>query len=387
MTDISGLNINMLYCVYTDICGVSRTQAYRGSMNIASVIERGLKIPVSHWKRPPNSFSFSEVLFFPDLSTLTCIDNTDRIFAVITRSQENYNSKREDLIKAEKVNQHLVMGIELEFNLKKKDCGRHYVVKESKSEIIAELCTAINNSSFRYVIKEERGIDQFEINIGPASPLVIADNFILCKLFLIHFSVTRSMELSFMPYPGRDFECNSAHIHFSSKNFGQSIAEDCASRDLFVSRFLPIMREICVFSNPTVNSFKRLLKRRLDLRVPSDIPRFVMDRSEGWLRAREGKTLEFRLPDPLMDVYPLIYIISHIAMSALEGINNFPGCEALGLPRTLDSALSISLNSIFLNGLIGEQLLRDMLVSKTAELRAYELQLSEWEQSLYQTRL
>lgn len=256
----------------------------------------------------------------------------------------------------------------------------------------------------------EVGPGQYEIKLGHADPLALADALVTTRYAAKLFARRRGLLASFMPKPLEGQPGSGLHMTLSMRRqqttaggapaVVDAFADDHdpsglnATGQAFLAGLLEHAQALTLVTNPTVNSYKRLghggeapsrctwtRSNWADLvRVPS-------------ARAEHGGlgTIEYRAPDPSCNPY---LALTALLAAGLDGVARglqappmrAPGTDAVAvrsLPTTLAEAADLAATSPFVEQAVGAPL-RDTLVEVARrEWRAYHAQVSPWELARY----
>jgi glutamine synthetase len=203
---------------------------------------------------------------------------------------------------------------------------------------------------------------QAEIDMRFKPLLQMSDQLMWFKYVLKNVAYKNGHTVSFMPKPIFEDNGTGMHTHLSIWKDGQPLfAGDkyagVSQEALYaIGGILKHCKAICAFSNPTTNSYKRLVP---GFEAPVNLAYSSRNRSAAvripmYSASPKAKRIEFRTPDPSCNGY---LAFSAILMAALDGIENKidPGdpldkdiyglpAEELALipsaPGSLDEALS-----------------------------------------------
>jgi len=261
-----------------------------------------------------------------------------------------------------------------------------------------------------YSFDHEDANSQFEFDFKYADALTMCDRYVFFRLMAKQYAAEEGLLATFMPKPFPDKTGSGAH-------FNMSLA-DAAGRNLFASeedalgisplcyQFIAgILRHgpaLCAAFAPTVNSYKRLV-RRGQMAYYSWAPVF---NSYG----RNNRTNSVRVPmgggrceSRNADASCNPYLAAALVLAAgLEGIREQldPGpaqednlyelseaglaergiCE---LPRTLDEAVKAFAADPFTEAVLGKPLRDEFIHYKSEEWREYHQSVSQWEVDRY----
>ncbi len=264
-----------------------------------------------------------------------------------------------------------------------------------------------------YSLDHEDANSQFEFDFQYADALTMCDRYIVFRQMAKHYAEEEGLIATFMPKPFSDKTGSGAHFNMSlcdletGRNLfacgddprGLGISPLCYQ---FIAGILKHGPALCAAFAPTVNSYKRLVRRGL-MPYYSWAPVF---NSYG----RNNRTNSIRVPmsggrceSRNADASCNPYLAATLALAAgLEGIreNLDPGdsnednlyelsqeqlaargiCE---LPRTLDEAVKAFAADPFVEKVLGAGLRKEFITYKSEEWREYHQQVSQWEIDRY----
>lgn len=247
---------------------------------------------------------------------------------------------------------------------------------------------------------------QHEVDFKYDEAMITADRLLTFKMVVKTVAKRNGYFATFMPKPLNGVNGSGMHLNMSVYKDGKNLFDtgdevgDVARS--FAAGILKYAPEICCLTNPTVNSYKRLIP---GYNAPSYISWSKKNNSH-LLRIPRTKgrhaRVELRSPDPTAN--PYLAIAAALA-AGLEGIkqNMTPppsvDCdmsklseeeiEALGvkaLPVSLRSALNEAKKSEFLEKLLGKKLMYSYIKAKEAEYEEYRNNVSSWEVEKYLIR-
>jgi len=253
----------------------------------------------------------------------------------------------------------------------------------------------------KYHHHEVGGPGQIEIEIEFGTMLEMADKTMMIKHLVKNAAIAENKTATFMPKPIYAEAGNGMHVHmhlfkdgkplFYDKN-GYSQLSNTAL--YFIGGLLTHARALCAFTNPSTNSYKRLVP---GFEAPVTIGYATSNRSSvvripAYAKTPVDKRFELRSPDGTCNPY---YAYSAILMAGLDGIQKEidPHKEGFGpydfnlynlseeerksirhLPRNLDEALdALESDNEFLTsgGVFPQQLLELWVRNKRAEAAQY----------------
>ncbi|ODN29851.1 type I glutamate--ammonia ligase [Fervidobacterium thailandense] len=269
------------------------------------------------------------------------------------------------------------------------------------------------------VYLEEMGLDvetthhevapsQHEVDFRYAEPVIAADNVQTVKLVIKTLAIRNNLFATFMPKPFFGVNGSGMHVHMSlftldGRNaFYDPDAPDGISQTMryFIGGLIAHAREITAITNPTVNSYKRLVpgyeapvniawskgNRTALIRVP---------------KARGNATrLEYRAPDPSCNPYLALAVMFAAGLDGIEkriepplpveeNIYKMSDAEKQKrgisrLPANLKEALTEAEKSELVKSVLGEHIFEKFMALKEREWWEYSTHISEWERIKYE---
>ena len=180
----------------------------------------------------------------------------------------------------------------------------------------------------KYQHHEVGGPGQVEIEVELGDMLSMADNTMITKYIVKNAAVEEGMTATFMPKPIYGEAGNGMHVHMLLKKDGQPLFFDENGYSLlsdtalyFIGGLLKHARSICAFTNPSTNSYKRLVP---GYEAPVTIGYATANRSSviripAYAKDPDKKRFELRNPDATCNPY---YAYSAILMAGIDGIKN-----------------------------------------------------------------
>ena len=167
----------------------------------------------------------------------------------------------------------------------------------------------------------EVGPGQHEFLTPPFDPLRLADFIAFFKKAVRSFFHSHGVTVTFMPKPFPGLPGNGMHLHISAQRDGEEVfAGDPLSEEglWFLGGLLKWARRISVYTNPTVNSYKRLV-------AGAEAPVYLVwgrGNRSAYVRipSARGRTyrLELRAPDSSGNPYLLLAAVLHAGLSGLR---------------------------------------------------------------------
>ncbi|MEW5762791.1 MAG: type I glutamate--ammonia ligase [Bacillota bacterium] len=250
---------------------------------------------------------------------------------------------------------------------------------------------------------------QHEIDFKYAGALEVADKIVTFRFVVRTVAYRHGLYATFMPKPIMGVPGSGMHISHSLFRGNENIffdpaAPDGLSREArhFIAGLLQHARALTVVTNPTVNSYKRLVP---DFEAPAYIAWALQNRSPLIrIPAVRGPLtrVELRSPDPCCNPYLALAVCLR---AGLDGIKkkllppppvrvdlNALGREeraALGiaaLPGDLAEAIAAAEEDPLVRETLGEHIYERYLTAKRAEWERYRTQVHPWEQEQYLTK-
>lgn len=279
-----------------------------------------------------------------------------------------------------------------------------------------KVSTAINGLGWDlYSLDHEDANSQFEFDFKYADALTMCDRYVFFRTMARHYAAEEGLLATFMPKPFADKTGNGAHFNMSLYDLqnGKNIFK-CDPKDdprglgltpvayHFIAGILRHGPALCAAFAPTVNSYKRLVRRGL-MSYFSWAPVFnsfgTNNRTNSIRVPMGGGRCESRNADSSCNPYLAAALV---LAAGLEGVREKldPGlpqednlyeltpeefakrgiCE---LPRTLDEAVKAFAADPFVTRVLGQGLRDEFIAYKSEEWRQYHQQVSAWEIDRY----
>ena len=249
----------------------------------------------------------------------------------------------------------------------------------------------------KYHHHEVGGPGQVEIEVELGSMTEMADKTMIIKYVVKNAAVAAGKTATFMPKPIYAEAGNGMHVHMLLKKDGKPVFYDengysglSEVAHWFMGGLLKHAASLCGITNPSTNSFKRLVP---GYEAPVTIGYATANRSAviripAYAKAPETKRFELRNPDATCNPY---YAYAAILMAGIDGVKNKIDPKAngwgpydfnlynlsdeekkksKGLPRTLDEALDALENDheyLTAGGVFPEELIKIWIKRKRAE--------------------
>jgi glutamine synthetase len=271
-------------------------------------------------------------------------------------------------------------------------------------DVIAEICDAMLTLGWgAYQNDHEDANGQFEMNWMYADALVTADRHAFFKYMVKAIAEKHGLRATFMPKPFSHLTGNGCHTHLSvwdtsgTTNLFHDPAGDLGLSSLayqFMGGVLHCAEALCAFTNPTVNSYKRI-NAPVTLSgatwSPNTISYSGNNRTHA-IRIPEPGRFELRLADGAANPYLLP---AALIAAGLDGIthqrdpgprrdnNNYthplPADTAKALPGNLLDALRQLEQQPVFHEAMGAEVVQSYLKLKYREWGDYCGQVTPWE--------
>lgn len=284
-------------------------------------------------------------------------------------------------------------------------------------EWLDKVATSINALGWDlYSFDHEDANSQFEFDFKYADALTMCDRYIFFRMMAKHYAAEEGLLATFMPKPFANRTGSGAHFNMSLYDLdtGANLFE-CENdpRGLglselgyqFIAGILRHGPALCATFAPTVNSYKRLIRRGL-MSYYTWAPVFNSygrnNRTNSIRVPHGGGRVESRNADASCNPYLAATLVF---AAGLEGIreNLDPGISqeenlyemspeqlaARGiqeLPRTLAEAVEAFANDPFVEQVLGPDLRNEFIHYKSEEWRQYHQRVSQWEIDTYASR-
>ncbi|MEA1992928.1 MAG: glutamine synthetase beta-grasp domain-containing protein [Euryarchaeota archaeon] len=223
------------------------------------------------------------------------------------------------------------VGAELEFFLMDKEMKQHdrggyfdFAPVDLAHDIRKSSAMFMMESGINYEASHhEAGNGQHEIDFRFSDALKTADSVVTSKTIIKIVASLNELTATFMPKPFHDDYGNGMHTHLNLSAHGKNLFEggkDFGISDTalsFIAGILNHSKAICAVSNPTVNSYKRL------------IPGYEAPAYISWGRGNrssliripksKNKRIEFRVPDASCNPYLTFAVL---LKAGLDGVMN-----------------------------------------------------------------
>ena len=279
--------------------------------------------------------------------------------------------------------------------------------KDLQSDVRREIIYTLEEMGFDIEASHHEVAEgQYEINFEYDDALTTADNVATFRFVVRAVAAQHDLHATFMPKPVPKINGSGMHTHMSLFKDGENVFHGDGDFDLsetalsYLAGVLDHAQAITAVTNPTVNSYKRL--------VPGyEAPVYVAwsDRNRSALirkpaaRVPAATRVEARFPDPSCNPYLGFAALINAGLDGIErdleapdpireNIYDFDdeqiaeyGIETL--PKNLGDAIeALEADEVVMDGL-GEHVAEKFIEAKNQEFTEYLVDVSEWELDRY----
>lgn len=236
----------------------------------------------------------------------------------------------------------------------------------------------------------EKAPAQHEIDFKEASTMKAADSLMTFKFAVRSIAKRFGLYATFMPKPKAECPGSGMHLNISilkdEKNISDSDSKETVNdaSKYFIAGILKHAKGMCIYTNPLVNSYKRLGS---GFEAPGTVS-WGKKGERTLVRLRQEKEdskIELRLPDPSANPYLALAACIAAGMDGIENklelANEFE--EVAALPSDLKEAIACSKEDAFIRGIMGEEFASIYEQAKMDEWNSYSRTVSEWEINQY----
>lgn len=424
-------NVRFLRLQFVDINGTVKSLAIP-SKNLDSIIEDGMMFDGSSVEGYAR-IQESDMMLKPDISTFAIFPGPDDSNKKTARlicdvwtydgskpfgGDPRYVLKRSiDFMKDELgKNISFNVGPELEFYLLEKENGSYtphdtgsyfdFSPLDMAEDIRKDSALAMIDMGIPFEVSHhEVGAGQHEIGFKFGDALNVADQIITYKIIVKMISRMYDTISTFMPKPFSGMAGNGMHVNqslYDTKAKKNLFSEDGGLSDMakhYIGGILHHARALTAVTNPTVNSYKRLVP---GYEAPVYISWGQRNRSSlVRIPAATDKTRRTELRSPDSSCNPYLAFAAMLS-AGVDGIRRKldPGEAAEGniykfdkserekanisrLPSTLHEALAELSADEQMRKALGDIAYNEFMRSKTMEWQEYRLDVSDWERERY----
>ncbi|MBO7401451.1 MAG: glutamine synthetase, partial [Lachnospiraceae bacterium] len=235
----------------------------------------------------------------------------------------------------------------------------------------------------------EKAPGQHEIDYKQGESLAIADSVMTFKFAVRSIAKRFGLYATFMPKPVIGVPGSGMHINFSLYRDGKNLFDEAGKMSetakYFVGGILEHAGALCAITNPTVNSYKRLLGGE---GAPSRVT--WSDSNNGaavrFCRKFSEAKVEVRFPDPAANPYTAFAACIAAGLDGIErqvkpDIRN--SLNAQKLPGNLNDALRNLKKDDVIRKALGSDFIDIYTSIRKKEWNEYMMQVSDWEISKY----
>ena len=266
-------------------------------------------------------------------------------------------------------------------------------------ECRSEMCLLMEEAGIpiKYHHPEVSASGQFEIEPKLGKMSTMADASMMIKYIIRNTALKHGMSATLMPKPVYGEAGNGMHVHMLLLKDGEPVFSDdngyshlSETAHYFMGGLLKHIASLCALTNPSTNSFKRLVP---GFEAPVTVGYATSNRSAviripAYAKTPKERRFELRNPDATCNPY---FCYAALLMAGLDGVKNKidPHAEGWGpydmnlynlpeeekkklkgLPTSLDEALdALEADHDYLTagGVFPEELLRNFIKAKRAE--------------------
>jgi len=255
----------------------------------------------------------------------------------------------------------------------------------------------------------ECGAGQHEIDFKYDEAVATADKIATFKFVVRKVALDFNLHATFMPKPIKGIAGSGMHTHISLFRGGQNVFDDPKSENglsdmahWFIGGLLKHAKGMCAVTNPTVNSYKRLVP---EFEAPTNIVWSLRNRSP-LLRIPDqrgnGSRVEVRHPDPSCNPY---LAFATMLAAGMDGVHEKrdPGpainknifamsqrekarLKIEELPADLNEAVAYLKKDPVIREALGGHLYEALVESKAHEWADYIATVHQWELDQYLVR-
>lgn len=374
----------------------------------------------------------SDMVLAPDLSTFVVFPWSDpenrvaRVICDVRMSDGNaFAGDPRQVLKrqieaARKLDYEMMAGVEAEFFLFHRDAdggltrvthdagGYFDLTPVDLGEIARrDIVNALEVMGFEVeAAHHEVAPGQHEIDFRYADALTTADHLATFKFVVRNIAFQHGLHATFMPKPIFGQNGSGMHTHQSLFREGENAFWDASADDgmskvmrSYAAGLLKHARAMCAVTNPTVNSYKRLVP---GFEAPVNVAWSHHNRSPMVrvpARRDKGTRLELRMPDPSANPYLALAVQLAAGLDGIRrkqeppepvdrniwslSVRDRRRYRIQELPRDLGEAIALSKRSSFVKDALGEHVFQYFIAAKEQEWLDYIAQVHEWEIERY----
>ena len=207
-----------------------------------------------------------------------------------------------------------------------------------RNDLRSRICLAMKdwNIDVKYHHHEVGGCGQMEVEVELGDMLKLADDTMSAKYIIKNEAYVNGCTATLMPKPVAGEAGNGMHVHMLLFKNGKPVFYDkkgyaglSETAHYFMGGLLKHARSLCAITNPSTNSYKRLVP---GFEAPVTIGYATANRSAviripAYAKTPDTKRFELRNPDATCNPY---YAYAAILMAGLDGIKTKTDPKAMG---------------------------------------------------------
>ena len=247
-----------------------------------------------------------------------------------------------------------------------------------------------------------------ELSFEYADPVTTADRLMIIKFVAKSVAAQYGFKAVFMPKPIAQFAACGMHVHISLLNEEENAFYDpqdtlglsqCAR--FFIGGLIEHIRAVTALTNPTVNSYKRLVP---GFEAPVNIAwgyknRSALIRIPATPNPQKATRLELRSPDPSANPYLAFTAILAAGMDGIERSIEPPAAIEENiylmseeqkvqrgikpLPSSLEQTISALESDQVISRALGAATTEYLIQAKCEEIAAFNQSVTDWERQQY----
>ncbi len=247
-----------------------------------------------------------------------------------------------------------------------------------------------------------------ELSLQYADPVTTADRLLFVKYVAKSVAAQHDLHAVFMPKPISEFAASGMHLHLSLYKDGINAFYDEASETglsetarFFIGGLIEHLYAITALTNPTINSYKRLVP---GFEAPVNVAwahrnRSALIRIPATTTPKESTRIEFRSPDPSANTYLAFAAIFSAGRDGIEcAIDPPPPIEEdiyrmspeekskrgiLPMPISLNETLDALETDRVIRESLGTEATEYFIGAKRSEIAEFDRTVTEWERRHY----
>lgn len=193
---------------------------------------------------------------------------------------------------------------------------------------------------------------------------------------------SHGLHAAFMPKPNMDGDGSGLHVGVYLRGKGGTTDRETA--EYFRAGVLKHLRDMMIFTNPMVNSYKRLASERknvLQPEFPATVWENACDKAVRLIREKDGTyAVQVLFPDPAVNPYLALAAILSAGLMGIKNQYDPAECgEKLHFPETLGVLIGELRENQFALQTFGEKLCRMYREGKKEEWDRFCAYVTDWE--------